>query len=344
MSPVRESPTTVFKRCLALLRRLQRGPATKEELLEFVLAGVDAEAYGNATGAALDKRFEADKRKLREIYGLEIRYRRSDRTYVIVDAWEPLLDLPDEALSAMAFLQETFEPGTPNAGAVQDFLSLLVSYLSPERRGDLERQRTALQVEWGQQDDDTLAPDVERGLRKALTQRRLIAFDYYSPAQQDGLPRHHVVEPWERYFDSSRGHYYLYGYCRRTEGPRGPYEPRRYIRYRLGRIDNLRVLPDKLPPQRPRVRKQPLVYRLAPEVARRGDVTRLPGITVLRREPQEDGSIIVHAETDDLWWAVRRLLHYGAACEVLGEREALYTMRRVVKKMAKVYGLGPDSE
>lgn len=340
MSLTRESSTTVARRCLALLRRLQRGPATKRELINAALMTVGRDAYGGAAGRALDKRFEGDKRRLRELFGLEWRYQRATGSYEITDVWEPLLDLPDEALTTIAFLQETFDPSAPMHDEIQNFLGLLTSYLSPERRGDLERQRSALQVEWGQRDDDEILPDVETGLSRALVEHRLVVFDYHSPGQENGIARRHTVEPWGRHFDSVRGHHYLRGYCRRSAGPLGEYTHNRYFHYRLGRIRNLEVLPQKLPPFPPSAPRVELVYRLAPRIARRGEVTRHPGITIMRTEPQEDGSVIVHAETDNAWWAVRTLLHYGANCQVLGGDEMLWEMRRTVSEVARVYGIG----
>lgn len=337
MNAVRESPTTVFRRCLALLRQLQRGPATKAELIATVHAAIE-EPYGGAEGPALDKRFERDKRKLREIFAVDLRYRRATQTYEIVNTWVPLLDLPDRALEAIAFLQKTFEPDTPNYDIVQEFLGLLIGYLSPERRGDLDRKRIDLDVKWGQRDEDTIDPGVEAGLCKALIERRWIAFDYHSPSQADEKPRHHLVQPWERYFDSVRGHYYLRGYCKETTSEAyGQRSQNRYFHYRLGRISNLEVLPNKLPPSPPRIRPRSLVYRLAPSIARRGDVSRHPGITILEEKPQEDGSIIVHAETENVWWAVRSLLHYGANCQILEGPEARYEMEKVVRAMTDMY-------
>ena len=111
------------------------------------------------------------------------------------------------------------------------------------------------------------------------------------------------------------------------------------VRYRLGRIRNLEVLPPKLPPVPPSAPWVEIVYRLAPKIARRGEVTRHPGINILRVEPQEDGSIVVHGETDNAWAAVRALLHYGPNCQVLGGSEALWEMRRTVAEMARVYGM-----
>jgi predicted DNA-binding transcriptional regulator YafY len=341
MSTTRKDTETVVRRCLAQLRRLQRGPATRDELIEAARATVGRDAYGDAIGRALDKRFEGDKHRLRDWLGLEWYYSRRAGTYEIVDVWEPLLDLSDEALAAIAFLQETFDPSTPMHDAVQNLLGSLVGYLSPERRGDLERQRTALQVEWGQRDDDVIPPDVQAGLSRAYVERRLVAFDYLSPGHADGVPRRHVVEPWEPFFDAVRGHYYLRGYCRYSDGPLGRRSQNRYIRYRLGRMSNLEVLPPKLPPSPPKAPRVELVYQLAPKIARRGEVTRHPGITILATEAQPDGSLIVRAETEDAWWAVRTLLHYGPNCQVLGGGEALWEMRRTVREMGRVYeGIG----
>lgn len=328
----------VIRRCLAMLRRLQRGPATKEELIQAVFNALDSEVYGNATGRSLDRRFERDKRKLRDVFGLELRYHRATNTYELFNAWEPLLDLPDSALRAIAFLQETFTPEAPGYEMVQGLLALLVGYLSPERRGDLDKQRTDLEVLWGRRDEDEIMPMVEHSLRKAMIERRWIAFDYHSPAQADEKPRRHVVQPWERYFDSVRGHYYLRGYCKETSSEaHGTRSQHRYFYYRLGRIRNLEILPTKLPPFQPRVRTKPLVYRLTATVARRGNVSRHPGIKILEKEPQADGSILVHAETENVWWAIRSLLHYGANCEVLGGPEARYEMEKVVRARAEMY-------
>jgi len=320
-----------------MLRCLQRGPASKDALILAVREAIE-EPYGGASGRSLNRRFEADKRKLRDLLGIDLVYDRGADHYEIAGVREPLLDLPDRALEAIAFLQETFEPPAPNRELVQDFLTLLTGYLAPARRADLDAQRTALAIAWGRQDRDALDPEVDRALRKGLIARRLIAFDYYSPSHADGLPRRHTVEPWERYFDSVRGHEYLRGYCRKTvSAAHGEHRQQRYFRYRLGRIRNVTVLPDKLPPTPRHTRTYPLIYRLRAEIARRGEVTRHPGIEIERTETGEDGSVTVYAETDSPWWAVRTLLHYGPSCEVLGGTDALYMMRRTVRMMSDWY-------
>ncbi len=50
---------------------------------------------------------------------------------------------------------------------------------------------------------------------------------------------------------------------------------------------------------------------------------------------EADGAALVHAETDNLFFAVRTLLHYGQHCQVLGGPEALREMREIVQGMAR---------
>lgn len=333
MSHARESSAAIIRRCLAMLRRLQRGPATRAALIA-------AAGYEDTVEPALTKRFEADKRRLTALFGAEWRYHKATGGYEWLEAWEGWCDLPDTALEALAFLQKTFEPGAPMADEVQNFLGTLVGYLPPERRGDLLRLRTALEVQWGQQDDDVIDATVEANLQRALQQRRLIAMTYSSPERADGRPLRHIVEPWALAYMAVWGHYYLRGYCRYIEDEmHRPIPQRRYIYYRLGRIHAVELLPEKLSAP-PTVFPKPLRYRLAARIARQGNVTRHAGIRILHTEAQDDGSVIVDAETDDVWWAVRTLLHYGANCEVLGGPEALAEMRQTVEAMAAVYEKG----
>jgi len=319
-----------------MLRRLQRGPASREELIAAV-------GYEDTTEPALTKRFEADKRRLTTLFDVEWRYHKASGVYEWLEAWAGWFDLPDEALAAMAFLQKTFEPGAPMTDEVQNFLDTLVGYLPPERRGELLRLRTALEVQWGQQDDDIIDTAVEANLLRALQQRRLIAMEYSSLERADGKPLRHIVEPWALSFMAVWGHYYLRGYCRYIEDEAHQRTPqRRYIYYRLGRIRAVEVLPEKLS-MPPAVFPKPLRYRLDARIARQG-VTRHPGITILQTEVQTDGSIIVDAETDEVWWAVRTLLHYGGNCEVLGGPEALAEMQQTVAALAAVYAGGSKGE
>ena len=48
----REGQWQVVRRCLAIVRRVQRGPAQRPDLLGAVLAHEGAEAYGSAEGGS----------------------------------------------------------------------------------------------------------------------------------------------------------------------------------------------------------------------------------------------------------------------------------------------------
>ena len=330
----RESHWLVIRRCLAIIRRVQRGPASRDELIKAVLTQEGADAYGNAQGDTLYRRLENDLQRIRNILQVDVYFSRQEGGYIIRDTWLPLLELPDEDLATIAWLEETFDIESPQHDAVYGLLGRLRLYLPPERRGEIERQRTALTIDLRTRDQDVIRPDVWDGLTRALNERRRVEFDYLSPWYEDCLPRRHVVEPYKRYF--SDGHYYLRGWCLAISGPEGERRPGSYIHYRLGRISNLHVLPQKLPSFPPPAPSYPVVYQLAPQLARSG-VTRHPEITILEVEQRDDGSALVRGETDSLFWAVRTLLRYGPNCRVLGGAEMLAKMRHTVTAMARQY-------
>ena len=336
----RESQWLVMRRCLAIIHRVQRGPASWEELIEAVLAQEGHDAYGEATGEtasqARHRRLENDLRRIRENMDVDLCFDRQAEGYVIKGAWRPLLDLPDEDLATMAWLEETFGLESPQHDQVHALLGRLRLCLGTERLAALERCRTALAVDLGRRDEDRIRPGVWDGLTKALLERRQVELMYLSPRYEDGQPRRHLVEPYERYFDTTHGHYYLRAYCCRVEGPDGRDDPRCYRTYRVGRILELTVLPQKMSPLPPAAPRYAVEYELAPKVARLG-VTRQRWIEIEEIERHEDGSALVRGETASLFWAVRALLHYGSTCRVLGGPEMVREMRQVVQEMAELY-------
>ncbi|MDI7275108.1 MAG: WYL domain-containing protein [Anaerolineae bacterium] len=334
---LRESQWHVLRRCLAIVRRAERGPCSWQDLAEAVLAEEGAEAYGLAEGEALRRRVEKDLARIRERLQVEVRYDQAAGGYTIEDSGTPLLDLPDGDLAAMAWLAETFGPNSPQHREVSGLLSRLRLYLAPERRAELERRHTALVLDLGRRDEDTLAPRVWDLLTRALVERRRIEISYLSPEHADRAPRRHVVDPWERYFDAGRGHYYLHGWCHYTLGPRGRREHGRYFDYRVGRISEVVLLPQKLPPSPPPAPCYTVEYELSPRIARLG-ISRQRGIEIREVERREDGSALVRGETDSPFWAVQALLAYGGECRVLGGPEVLARMRAVVGRMGELYG------
>jgi predicted DNA-binding transcriptional regulator YafY len=334
----RESEWSVTRRCLAIIRRAQRGPANWRELVEAVLAQ-EPEGYGEAKGQALYRHLEKDLQRIRQRLMVDLYYDRQAGGYTIRDTWLPLLDLPDEDLETVAWLEQTFDHDSPRHDEVHALLGRLRSYLGLERQAAIERCRTALALDLRQRDEDEIPPAVWDGLTKAILERRRAELVYLSPYYEDGQPRRHVVDPYERYyFDTASGHYYLRAYCRCIEGPGGREEPRTYRTYRLGRILELAVLPQKLSPLPPAPPSYAVVYELAARVARLG-VTHHPRIKIQEVEQRAGGSVLVRGETDNVFWATRTLLHYGSNCRVLGGPEMVREMRGVVGEMAGMYGV-----
>ena len=167
----RESHWLVIRRCLAIVRRVQRGPAQRADLLQAVLDAEGAEAYGGAEGKALQRRLENDLARIREHLSVDLYYDRQIGGYTIREAWLPLLDLPHEGLATIAWLQETFGPDSPQHDEVHALLGQLRLYLSPERRGEIERCRTALGVDLAQRDQGEILPEVREALTRALVHR-----------------------------------------------------------------------------------------------------------------------------------------------------------------------------
>ena len=135
-----ESTWHVARRCLAMLRRVQQGPATKRELLAAVYASEGEEAYDRVTGENLTKRFDNDKLRLWDRLHIRIRYDKRVKGYVIAEIERPLLDLPDSHLETLAFLADTFQPDSPNAPQVQQLVDSLLSWLSGDRRTSTRRR------------------------------------------------------------------------------------------------------------------------------------------------------------------------------------------------------------
>jgi hypothetical protein len=333
----RESDWLVIRRCLAIIRRVQREPTGWQELVEAVLQD-DPDAYGQSQDQALRKRFYRDLDRIRHSLYIELRADPRTKQYTIRDMVLPLLDLPDEDLTTIAWLEQTFHPNSPRHQEIKNFLDRLRFYLSPERRWQIEQQRAALILELGQQDEDQILPEVETGLQQALARRCRVEFDYLSHQNPEEQPRCHVVDIYEPpRFEASLGHYYVWGWCHyNRSAPTDRFEVNSYRAYRLGRIKNLRLLSNKLQPTPPVARRYKVIYQLSPAVARQG-ITRRRWIDIETIEQRDDGSAIIYGLTDDRFFALQELMHYRYNCHILGGPEILAEMQETVQKMADLY-------
>lgn len=330
-----ESYWHVARRCLAVINRLQQGPATKEELLSSIYRIEDA----HASQSALSTRFDNDKSRLWQKFQVRIRYDKLVKGYVLVEWERPLLNLSDDDLATLAFLSETFQSDAPRGLEVAQLIDRLVSWL-PEERQKRFRRASGQQatVDLRLRDSEPIAMDVWEAVHKAWQAKQELSFDYHSSQHDDGLPRQHHVQPWDLTF-TERGHWRLRGYCLFNDGPNGPWHPNQYIHYRLSRIapGSAKVLPRKLPPIRPHGRPFQVIFELASQIARFGVSQRQELIGSPTLLEMDEGWVRVTGKTHDVFDLARNLLYYGRYCRVLGGPELLEEMRRLAQELGEIY-------
>lgn len=325
-------------RSLGLLRRLQRGPVDKETLMEFVTVDVDATAYRDDDSNSSRRTFENDLLRLREL-GMDYEYDRKSGEYRFrtFGDFSPFY-LTIEELATLAFLAESFHHEAPNSEAVQQLLRRIIDLLPANQQEEVSGRRQRLRMDLRRRSTQTIHPKVQAAIERTIGRQQL-RFAYLSPNQRDETPRIHTVQPWEYLFDTARGHYYLDAYRLQVEGPHGLWTESAWQHYRPERIlpGTIEVLPQRLPPTPPRRQRHPLEYWLAPEIARLGQITRHFDDMQIH-EIDEEGWVRVTATTDNLFLAMRQLLHYGPNCRVTGDRVARQEMTALVEKMGEVYG------
>ncbi len=329
----RASTWAVVERCLALLVRLTRGPATTQDLLDIVKSFGDG--MENASRQSLLDRFEDDRDKLHRIFGCILQYNRADGTYRLVSMDQPLIDLPSDAMRGLAFLQTTFgEDTAPMSREVHALANVLLMLISETGREEVERVRGLIEVDLRQRDEDKIPDEIWNVIQKACSRCQELEFEYLSPRHEEPVPRTHHVEPIRCSFDSVRAHYYLEAYCVEHRGPHGAFPGNEIWHYRMGRILRPQLLSRKFVPGTRRPRTHELVYELTPRVARLGVTKHIPNSQV---EKRPDGSAIVRAVSTDLFFDMQTLLHYGENCRVLGGAEALREVKRRIKEMYEQY-------
>jgi predicted DNA-binding transcriptional regulator YafY len=330
-----ESTWHVARRCLAVLNRLQTGAVSKQELLKTIYAPDSP----HATISTLSKRFDNDKIRLWENLGVRVRYDSQAKGYVIAEWERPLLNLPDQDLTTLAILVDTFQSDAPHSLEVAQLIDRLVSWL-PEERQKQFRQASGQQAtaDLRPRDSEPITQDVWDAVHGAWQAKQELSFDYRSAQHGDGLPRQHHVQPWDLTF-TERGHWRLRGYCLFNDGPNGPWHPNQYINYRLSRIvpGSAELLPRKLPPIRPNGRPFVVIFELAPQIARFGVSQRRELIDPPTLMEMDEGWVRVTGKTHDVFDLARNLLYYGRHCRVLGGPELLREMRQLARELYEIY-------
>lgn len=335
---MKRSSWLTFRRRLLLIRLLLRGPAPAADLLETVQRELGDEGYPANAIAALKHDLDA----LKAEYGCRIVYRREQGQYALEDLGElALLDLAPDALEALAFLDASFPAGAalPELANVRLLLDQVLRLLPTDRQELVGRQRGAarLRIPGGGTRVDTATLAI---VKRAIAQRRELAFDYLSAFDAE-TPRRHRVAPYAVFF-RPEGHAYLDATLLEVS-PSGGETIHAAIDYRLDRMvaGTARALPQMLPPDRPRPHSYTLVYTLHPNVARRRDIAvYFPNTTI---SYHDDGGATVTATVTNLWQTRQVLLRYGDACRVIEPPELVALLRRTALGLAGMYGEEKDS-
>lgn len=157
---------------------------------------------------------------------------------------------------------------------------------------------------------------------------RVLEIQYQSNASTE--PWRCDVEPERLYVEKS--HLYLYARCQRAHDSAKKSREGIHIPFRVDRILDTRPLPNSFVPKPPKT--QPLTYMLTAEVARGGVTKHFKNQSV---GYDEAGNAIVTAESANLFVDLRKLLHYGPACQVIGGDEAVQRMKDLIREMSRIY-------
>lgn len=325
----KRSSQLIHRRRLFLIRRLIRGPATAQDLIDEANAAfidVPERIYPADASAAL----RHDIAALRIEYGCAIE-RDDDGVYELRSPGNlALIDLPDSEIEAMAFLLDVYERSDlPIAAQINALLERIEALMPDDRRNLLHTLTVSPRVDRPQAPAEGVAEMMR--LLKGVLRKREVEFDYRSPHTPDGAARHHRIAPLE--FVYREGHTYLDAFCLESDVPELVGQ---FVLYRLNRIvaGSVRRLPHAL--RRDYRRPTYAVrYWLAPAVARQRDVAHwFPQTTI---DYAADGSATVTAVTNDLWRAHQILMRYREHCRVLEPAPLIEMMRASIQRMFDMY-------
>ncbi|MDW8148107.1 MAG: WYL domain-containing protein [Roseiflexaceae bacterium] len=329
----KRSSQLIHQRRLFLIRRLIRGPATAQDLIDEANAtftNVPEGIYPADAAAAL----RHDIAALRREYGCAID-RDEDGVYVLTSPGNlALIDLPDGEIEAMAFLRDVYsESDLPIAAQISALLGRIESLMPEDCRNRLRSLTASPRVDRPQAPAEGVA-EMMYALKGALRKHE-VEFDYRSPHTPDDAALHHRVAPLE--FVYREGHTYLDAFCLASDVPNLAGQ---FVFYRLNRIvpGSVKRLPQVLRRDYRRP-KYPVRYWLAPAVARQRDVAEWFPET--RIDYADDGSAMVTAVTNDLWRAHQILMRYREHCRVLEPAQLVEMMRASIRRMAALYLNGP---
>lgn len=324
----RSSQWWVARRCMDILQRLMREPATGDELRQIIIHHADRNGEGQLNAKAVDRRFEEDRNRLRDWLGCEIIRDPKTATYTLKTLEHPLIDLSGRAVEALAFLKSNFaSPNTPMGEEVMILIEQITLMLPAQTRHVIETRRRMIEMDLAVQDFQQVPEKILRDIDATLGNRVLeILYQSNTSAQAWWYD----VEPERLYAEKS--HLYLYARCQRAHDSAKKNRENIHITFRVDRILDTRPLPSSFIPKRHKTR--PLTYVLMAEVARGGVTEHFKGQSV---SYDDVGNAVVTTESANLFVDLRKLLHYGPACQVIGGDEAVEQMKNLVRQMSQIY-------
>ncbi len=330
-------------RSLAILRRLQLGSSTRDDLTDAVerdlIAQFGPELLGEIFANDIVSQFKNDIKFLRNMLGVQIAPVDMRTNEYVLEGFGDLrpLCLSEDEVDAMAVLVDMFGPELPYAEKIQPLLRRIIEMLSADQQTTIQNRRAPMLLDLGPSDGATVAPRVQRLVAEAIGKRRELQFAYRTAGQIDQQARLHTVQPYQLVW--GRGHLYLEAYWLTSSGPLGKFPQGKWQSFRADRMlddEHLRLLPSKLPTTLPRRPRYPVEYQLSPRLAGLGQVTRhFDEMQV--HETDEDGWVRITGTTDSLFEATRILIRYGANCRVVGGSKLKAEMTTLIRELAGLY-------
>lgn len=329
----------LVRESLIIFRRLQEGPADRATLIQAVQAELPT-SFQQPTAASRRRHFERVIAALRERLFVDVPWDRSLRMYVLRD-FGPYLQqtLTPDQLQSLSILLDNFSKSGPRfQRLVQPVLEQIRNRLTPEQRRILERQYPVFQLEaLNRPGGDHVEPAVFKLAEAAVTQHRLLRFDYFTPkhAQEDGLPITHTVEPYEILFRD--GHTYLQAFCREWQHPNGKTGSGSWHPYRLDYVlkEQLTILPTVFPTTMRSQRLLLVRYKVAPRIGRGNVAQHFEEMQFMGED--KAGWLEIIGKTTSLFDAYRTLLRLGNLCVVLEPAELVGYMRDAAAGMVELY-------
>lgn len=276
---------------LTVLRVLSEGPASRERLLE---------AIEDELGAR--KRTRALQRYLKALRDVGFDVRQRDGKYELLRSPTRLMFTDREALATLSVVESLAEREPVYGEHLASSARKLREALPKEAVEFADHGRVEFDLDFVS--DPPEDPEVLEVLRRATYHHQKVEIHYYSISS--GGWSHRKVEPLSVSY-AQRAHR-LYAY-----------DPSRaeVTEFRVNRIDQARMLPEKFSPEAHTRRLDVFKVRLTKNafIAYKKNLFHASSVTI---EPLRDGGALVEGRTSSTFWTVRELAALGPDAEVLG--------------------------